>query len=145
MIDFFTEAQGNQIVKAIQRAEMTSSGEVRVHLEDNCKGKVLEEAKKTFHKLQMHKTERRNGVIIFLAPERKEFAIYGDEGINKVVPENYWQDVRDVLQRNFRKGDFAQGVVEAVDLVGEKLRTYFPGVKDDINELPDDISYGGRA
>lgn len=145
MIDFFTKAQGDQIIAAIQRAERTSSGEIRVHLEDNCKGDVLKAAKRTFRKLNMHQTERRNGVIIFLAPERKEFAIYGDEGINEVVPENYWQDVRDILQKNFREGDFVQGVTQAIDLIGEKLRIYFPGVKDDINELPDDISYGGMA
>lgn len=143
MIDFFTKAEGDQIIAAIQRAETTSSGEIRVHLEDNCKGNVLQQAKKTFKKLRMHRTERRNGVIIFLAPERKEFAIYGDEGINKVVPENYWQDVRDILQSHFRKGAFTPGIVAAIDLVGEKLRAYFPGVKNDINELPDDISYGG--
>ncbi|MFK7934652.1 MAG: TPM domain-containing protein [Saprospiraceae bacterium] len=145
MIDFFTKEQGDQIIAAIQRAESASSGEIRVHLEDNCKGNVLNAAKKTFRKLQMERTERRNGVIIFLAPGRKEFAIYGDEGINKVVPENYWQDVRDILQSNFREAAFAKGVIEAIDRVGEKLRTYFPGVKDDINELPDDISYGGMA
>lgn len=145
MIDFFTKDEGNQIIAAIQRAETTSSGEIRVHLEDNCKGNVLNAAKKTFRKLNMHRTERRNGVIIFLAPERKEFAIYGDDGINKVVPENYWQDVRDVLQKHFREGQFTNGIIAAIDLIGEKLRTYFPGVKDDINELPDDISYGGYA
>ncbi|MEL7020684.1 MAG: TPM domain-containing protein [Bacteroidota bacterium] len=145
MLDFFTREEGNQIIAAIQRAERTSSGEIRVHLEDNCKGNVLNAAKRTFRKLKMHQTERRNGVIIFLAPERKEFAIYGDEGINKVVPDNYWQDVRDILQQHFRKGAFTTGVIAAIDRIGEKLQTYFPGVKDDINELPDDISYGGMA
>lgn len=146
MLDFFKKDEGDQIINAIQKAEGLTSGEIRVHLEDNCKGEVLKAAKKTFHKLNMHKTERRNGVIIFLAPERQEFAIYGDEGINKVVPENYWQDVRDLLQTHFRKGAFAQGVIEAVGLIGEKLRTYFPSIRNNINELPNDISYGnGKA
>jgi len=142
MTDFFTQEEGNRIIAAIQAAELNTSGEIRVHLEDNCKGPIFEAATKTFRKLKMHKTKARNGILFFLAPERKEFAIIGDEGINKVVPENYWDDVRDILQSHFRKGEFADGICKGVELVGEKLQTYFPYQSDDVNELSDDISFG---
>ena len=134
MIDFFTPEEGERIIAAIQAAELNTSGEVRVHLEDNCKGPILAAAQKTFAKLKMHKTDARNGILFFLAPERKEFAILGDKGINEAVPDNYWDDVRDVLQSHFRHGAFAEGIVEGVHLVGEKLKTYFPYQSDDVNE-----------
>jgi uncharacterized membrane protein len=39
--------------------------------------------------------------------------------------------------------DYETGLREAVLKIGEKLREYFPYQdEDDINELPDDISYG---
>lgn len=141
MLKFFKPEEEERIIAAIQSAEKNTTGEIRVHLEDKCKGDILKEAIKRFKKLQMHKTERRNGVIMFIAPARRQFAIYGDEGINKVVPANFWDDVRDVMLVEFKKGDFATGVCSGITKIGEKLKVYFPGTHDDINELPDDISY----
>lgn len=142
MIKFFQEAEEQEIIQAIQIAEGNTSGEIRVHLEDKCKGEVLLAAKRTFRKLNMHKTEARNGVLIFLAPDRKEFAILGDEGIDALVPKNFWAAERDLMQGHFKQGAFCKGIVEVVIQIGEKLKTHFPVQSDDVNELPDDISYG---
>ncbi|MEM0995170.1 MAG: TPM domain-containing protein [Bacteroidota bacterium] len=142
MIDFFTKAEGDQIIAAIRSAERNSSGEIRVHLEAECKGEIVHAARKTFKRLGMQKTKEKNGVLFFLAPERKEFAIIGDEGINQVVPADFWDDIRDLLQAHFRTSDFLGGIVKGVARVGEKLKAYFPYQSDDENELPDEISYG---
>ena len=141
MVKFFQPEQEEQIIQAIKAAELNTSGEIRVHLDDKCRGNVRRVAIKTFHRLGMQKTAARNGILFFIAPDRKEFIILGDEGINQVVPENYWQDVRDVLQGHFREGNFAKGLVEGIGMVGEKLKSFFPYQSDDVNELPDDISY----
>lgn len=142
MIDFFTKDEGNQIIAAIRRAELNSSGEIRVHLEAKCRGEIVHAAKKTFKRLKMQDTKDKNGVLFFIAPERKEFAVIGDEGINEVVPENFWDDVRDILQKNFKQAQFVEGIAKGVERVGEKLKAYFPYQEDDENELPDEISYG---
>ena len=142
MIKFFQKEEEEQIIAAIVEAENQTSGEIRVHLEDNCKGDILTAAKRTFRKLKMHKTDARNGILIFLAPERKEFAILGDEGINNLVGDNFWAEERDLMQRNFKEGKFTQGICLAIAEIGEKLKIHFPYQSDDVNELPDDISYG---
>lgn len=141
MIKFFEPAEEAQIIQAIREAELNTSGEIRVHLEAKCKGDILRAAQKTFRKLKMDKTANRNGVLIFIAPERKEFAILGDKAINEVVPENFWQSERDLMQQHFREQNFAKGISAVVLQIGEKLKTHFPYQQDDINELPDDISY----
>ncbi len=142
MIQFFSKEEGDQIIAAIRRAERCSSGEIRVHLEANCKGEIVEAAKRTFKVLKMHRTQARNGVLFFLAPERKEFAIIGDDGIDQVVPDDFWNDVRDILQTHFRQKNYIKGLVSSIDKVGEKLKDFFPYDTDDENELPDEISYG---
>ncbi|MEL7250907.1 MAG: TPM domain-containing protein [Bacteroidota bacterium] len=144
MIKFFKPEEEELIIAAIRRAERSTSGEIRIHLEENPRSDALAEAKRIFRKLNMHKTVDRNGVLILLAPEKKEFAIIGDEGIDKVVEGDFWQSERDLLQRYFRDGHFCAGIVAAVDIIGEKLKTFFPIQKDDENELPDDISYGAK-
>ncbi|HQU60703.1 MAG: TPM domain-containing protein [Phaeodactylibacter sp.] len=141
MIKFFKPEEEERIIEAIRKAELNTSGEVRVHLEANCKGEIVREAVRTFRRLGMHKTKARNAVLIFLAPERREFAIIGDKGINEQLPENFWQEERDLMLEHFRQGAFAKGVCEAIGQVGEKLKVFFPYQQDDTNELPDDISY----
>lgn len=139
---FFSKEQKSQIVEAIKNAENRTSGEIRIHLESSCKTDALERAVKMFEKLKMHETELRNGTLIYLALKDKKFAIFGDEGINEIVPENFWQDVRDVMKKEFASGNFSGGLTSAVDLVGKKLKEFFPVAEDDINELSDDISIG---
>lgn len=142
MIKFFQPEEEERIIEAIRRAEAHTSGEVRVHLEVKPKRPAAEEAVRVFRKLGMDKTKARNGVLILIAPERREFAIIGDQGIDEVVPTGFWDSTRDLMQEQFRHGDFCEGLVRAIDNVGSQLHTYFPYEEDDENELPDDISYG---
>ena len=142
MIKLFSTEEEERIIEAIKAAEQNTSGEIRVHLEQNCKGDIMKEAIRIFRKLKMDQTEARNGVLIFLAPERKSMAILGDQGINDVVPENFWEEEKQLMIDHFRIGQFCEGICEAVTQVGDKLKAYFPYQTDDINELPDDISYG---
>ena len=141
MINFFKPEEEQLIISAIRKAESKTSGEIRVHLEKDPNNAALKEAKRIFRKLGMHKTEDRNGVLIILLPQKKTFAIIGDEGIDQRVEADFWDSERDLMQRYFREGQFCAGLVAAIDRIGEKLKLFFPHEEDDINELPDDISY----
>ncbi len=140
---FLSKEEQQQIVQAIQEAEKETSGEIRLHIEAKCKGDPLDRAKEVFAKLKMHQTALRNGVIVYLAVQDRKFAIWGDKGINEKVGDNFWQDVKDTMAEHFRKNQFAQGLIEGITMIGEKLKAFFPYQKDDVNELPDDISFGG--
>lgn len=139
---FFSTEQQRQIVDAIKVAELNTSGEIRVHVENHCKGDVLDRSVMVFNTLKMDKTAARNGVLIYLAVTDKKFAIIGDEGINRLVEHDFWNDVKDEMARCFREGDFTGGVTNGILRVGEKLKAFFPYQSDDVNELPDDISFG---
>jgi len=88
--NIFTIQEKELIKKAILNAELDSSGEIRVHIENHCKGDVLDRAAYLFEKLEMTKTEQRNGVLFYLAAKDHKFAILGDAGINAVVEEGFW-------------------------------------------------------
>lgn len=140
---FFTKEQEAQIVEAIKAAEKNTSGEIRVHIEPSAKGKpALERAIEVFQELEMHQTEARNGVLIYLAFEDHSFSVFGDKGINEVVGENFWNSTRDLMQSSFKKAEFAKGLVDGITEAGNALKTYFPYQKDDQNELDDQISKG---
>ena len=139
--ELFTEELQRQVVAAIETAELNTSGEVRVHLDDKCKGEVLDRAAHVFEKLEMHKTEQRNGVLFYLAVEDKKFAILGDAGINQKVPDNFWEEIKSDVISNFKKGDFAGGLSSGIVKAGEQLKAHFPYQEDDVNELDNEISF----
>ena len=143
-INILNREEDHRVVEAIKQAELNTSGEIKVHIENHCRGKVEERSLYLFNRLKMHETAQRNGVLIYLAVKDHKFAILGDEGINNVVGADFWNDVRDLMLSHFKEGRFAEGLEEGIMRCGEKLKTYFPYQSDDINEIPDDISYGNN-
>ena len=142
--DLLTEAELKRVRDAIAAAELRTSGEIRVHMEDHIEEDVLDHAAFIFEELGMHRTRERNGVLIYLSVGDRKLAVIGDEGINRRVPENFWNDVLGLLKLHLAAGRPAEGLVEAVHTVGEKLRNHFPLQDNDRDELPNDISFGTR-
>ncbi|MBA3664646.1 MAG: TPM domain-containing protein, partial [Bacteroidetes bacterium] len=81
--NFFTKDEQQKLTNAIAEAELKTSGEIRVHIENFCLGNELNRAQKLFTKLGMHKTVKRNGVLIYVAALSRKVAIVGDEGIHR--------------------------------------------------------------
>jgi uncharacterized membrane protein len=138
---FFTKEQQAQILAAVKEAEKETSGEIRVHIETSFTGDVLDRAAWVFKKLGMHKTAERNGVLFYLATENRKFAIIGDSGIHAKVPEGFWNEISENMANNFREGKFTEGLSGGIILAGKQLQKHFPYRQDDVNELPDDISF----
>ena len=138
---FFSKSEQQQIVDAIAVAEKNTSGEIRIHLDDTCKGDVLDAAAHRFNQLKMYKTELRNGVLFYLSVNDHQFAIIGDKGINEKVPEGFWDSVRDTVITNFKQKQFALGLIKGIEMAGEKLKQYFPYQSNDKNELSNEISF----
>ncbi len=140
--DFLTAAQEQEIIDAIRTAEKDTSGEIRVHLEKCTEKDTLERAKEVFYFLKMDETKQHNGVLFYVAVEDKKFAVLGDVGIDKVVPDTFWDSVRDTVLEKFKNNHFAKGLKLGILEAGTKLKQYFPYRHDDKNELPDSISLG---
>ena len=140
--EFLSAEQEQTIIKAIKIAEKNTSGEIRVHIEKTTNKLPLEKALEVFYSLEMDKTEQRNGVLIYIAVESKQFAILGDEGINAKVSEDFWDLEKELMLSHFKKAEYTKGIELAILKVGEKLKEFFPYQEDDTNELSDEISKG---
>jgi uncharacterized membrane protein len=137
----FNDEEQERIRKAIEGAEKHTSGQLRVCIEKTCSENVLDRAAKYFHQLDMHKTKLRNGVLIYVATADQKFAIIGDAGINKVVPEDFWDDTKDDMLEHFKQGNLVEGIVTGLEIAGDHLQKFFPHESGDTNELPDDIAF----
>lgn len=139
---FFEPDQEAAIKEAILAAELKTSGEIRVYIEKRFGESVLDRAAEIFDELDLQKTKHRNGVLFYLAVEDHQFAVLGDKGINKKVPPDFWDSIKDTLQQHFREGRFTEGLMEGIHMAGEKLMQYFPYKRTDVNELPDEVVFG---
>lgn len=138
---FFTEDQKQSIQQAIASAELNTSGEIRVHIEDKCKEEVLDRAAIVFHQLKMDATALRNGVLFFLSVDDHKFAILGDKGIYEKVPADFWDHIKDAMLLNFKEHKFTEGLCKGIEMAGEKLKEYFPSQTGDTNELKNEVSF----
>jgi uncharacterized membrane protein len=138
----FSKAEQEKIEAAIKEAELNTSGEIRVHIENHCKTDVMDRASEIFAQLDMHKTQLRNGVLIYLAIKDRRYAVIGDVGINQKVDSDFWDSTKELLLEQFKIGAFTEGLRQGILKAGSVLKTHFPYQSDDVNELSDDISFG---
>ena len=140
--DFLSKSEEAAIVEAIRLAEKNTSGEIRVHLEKETSIAPIERAVEVFHELKMDVTELRNGVIIYVAVNSKQFAIYGDKGINDKVADDFWDCTKDIMQNHFKSSNNVAAFIEGIHNAGEQLKKHFPFQENDTDELSNEISRG---
>jgi uncharacterized membrane protein len=139
---FLTKEEEQTVVEAIRMAEKNTSGEIRVHIEKTTSKVPFDRALEVFHELKMDETQLKNGVLIYLAVADKKFVICGDKGINDLVANDFWDTTKEIIKTQFKNGNFKQGLVDGILMVGEQLKEHFPWSADDTNELSNEISNG---
>lgn len=138
--DFLSVEEEQEIVTAIRKAERDTSGEIRVHIERTSNKDHYERTLEVFHLLKMFNTQQQNAVLIYVAVDDHKFVIYGDKGINEVVPKNFWESTKNAMQTQFKVGNFKQGIIDGVLSAGKELKKHFPWSIKDEDELSNEIS-----
>lgn len=142
--EFFPAADKAQIVEAIRLAEKETSGEIRVYVESkNAYVDAIDRAAEVFFKLKMQETDHRNAVLLYIAMDDHQLALFADEGIYKEVGAAYWnEEVKNMLAM-FTKDNVSNGIELCIAHIGQALKEKFPFIPtEDRNELPDDIVFG---
>ena len=139
MASFFSKFDSDRIVQAISAAEAKSSAEIRVHVTRRVPKDLEQRALRRFDRLGMTNTAERNGVLVYIAPRARAFRIVGDVAIHQKCGDEFWKDVASAMESRFRKGEFTEGVVLGVQLLGDALAQHFPRLDTDRNELSNAI------
>ena len=141
LADFIPSEGQRRIADAITAAERHTTGEICVHVTPRCRGDVMKRAARTFNRLHLYTTKLRKAVLIFVAYDDRKLAILGDAGINDVVPSGFWDGEVEVLTGYLKAGRPVDGLCEIIAHMGERLSQYFPGERDDENELSNEVSF----
>lgn len=142
----FTKEEEARIQAAIGAAEQVTSGEIRLFLEEFCdRDHPVERAAEVFQLFGMFNTKQRNAVLIYIAEKSHLFAIWGDTGIHERVGFQFWDAEKELLQEYLHQEKACEGLCLVIGQIGDQLKKHFPAdPKDNENELPDEIIYGGR-
>ncbi len=141
--NFFSPEEQQLIVYAIQNAERSTSGEVKVFVESRCSYvDALDRAVELFAEMGMQATEERNAVLVYVAVKDHQLAIFGDEGIHRKVGPDYWKAEVMKMMKNFNRDNYAIGIADCIRDIGDALHHFFPYTANDKNELSDDIQFG---
>jgi uncharacterized membrane protein len=138
-VEIIPDSQLALIRKSITEAEKKTSAEIRVLIEEKCKGSVLDRSAYAFRKLKMHKTRFRNGTLIYVSVKDKQCAIIGDYGINRLAEKDFWKTVLDEMIVFLSAGQLTEGIIHAVQRLADKLAEHFPANNNNPNELPDEV------
>jgi uncharacterized membrane protein len=138
--EFINQLEHDRIVGAIRDAEAKTSGEIRVYVQrGKLKGDPVVAARDQFQKLGMQATRERNGVLIFVVPRARKFAVIGDEGVHQKCGDQFWQQLVERMRLHFQNGNFTDALVETIQETGQLLAGHFPKTSAPRNELPDEI------
>jgi uncharacterized membrane protein len=141
---FPLEALG-RIEAAVDASEGLHSGEIRVAIEGALEpgevwgGKTPRaRALEVFAGLGVWDTEANNGVLIYVLIADHDVEIVADRGFNGLVSAADWSAVCEDMQREFRAGRFASGVVTGIEDVGRIIGAHYPrrAGQRDLDELP---------
>jgi uncharacterized membrane protein len=138
---FLQELREDEIVAAIKEAEQKTSGEIRVFVSRKKVEDAVKAAREAFVRLRMTRTRERNGVLIFVAPRARQFAVIGDEGVHQHCGEAFWRQMAEEMSGHFQAARFTEGLVHAVCKTGDLLAAHFPHRSGDPNELPDRVAH----
>ena len=128
-----------RIVAAIAAAELQTSGEIRVVIARHKAADPVDAAQRHFERLGMTQTKARNGVLIFLAPRSRTFAVIGDTAVHEKCGDAFWRLLTAAMTLHFKRGDFTAGLVHGIEKAGALLAEQFPRTAGDKNQLPDAI------
>jgi len=142
--DYMDDDDLLKISQKIKETEMLTSAEIVVSIKKNkplLKKKVPLKtlAYDEFLKLGLNNTVDKTGILIFIILDSHEFHIITDEGVNKFFSQNTWESLIENIQSSFREGEFRNGLVKTVELIGETVKDKLPIKPNDINEISNKI------
>ena len=142
--EFFSAEDKEQIVQAIRMAEKETSGEIRIYVESkNPFMDAIDRAAEIFFKLKMQETDHRNAVLLYIAMDDHELALFADEGIYQKAGAAYWDTAVKNMLSQFTKENISNGIEQCIAQIGQTLKEKFPYIPtEDKNELPDEIVFG---
>lgn len=93
-----------------------------------------------FHLSQVNQTTHRSGVLLMVSLlERRAVVIADREICTKLQGHEPWHEAIQAVLSQGRRGNLAEGMVAAIERIGQRLEAHFPSTRQEPSELPDQL------
>ncbi len=138
---FFFEDDFSQLVeKSIEEAELLTSAEFKLHIEEVCNEDLLDRAAFVFSELELHKTKMRNAVLLYVSIDDRKVSILADGGAKAHLSEQFLSETLSTLIKDFKSNQYAEGIGNCFMNIALALKSHFPYQENDINEISNTVS-----
>ena len=137
---FFEEQFSIQVEKAIEEAELLTSAEFKLHIEESCNEDLLDRAAFVFSELELHKTEKRNAVLLYVSVNDRKVSILADAGAKAHLSEQFLSETLSTLISDFKLNQYAPGIGNCFLNIASALKSNFPYQENDTNEISNTVS-----
>ena len=96
-------------------------------------------ARSQFLAQNLHHTQGRTGILLFVSLAEHYVEIIADKGINDVVEVGAWEKVVAEFVQHIKSKKIVDGYLGAIASCGEILAQHFPGGVDNPDELPNHL------
>jgi len=139
--DFLSQLQHDAVIQALRDAEAKMAAEIRVFISRKEPEDPVAAARHVFVKLGMEKSAARNGVLLYIAPRVRKFAIIGDTEVHARCGDEFWREVAHEMSVHFRKSEFTEGILHGIRRAGKLLAEHFPPAAGAKSHPPRDIAH----
>ena len=92
-----------------------------------------------FYEQGVGRTEGNTGILLYVSLMERRAVVLADRAIAEKVDGQVWQELVDLMIQGVKHGEFADGMVQAIQRCGELLSPHFPIPEGDVNELRDHL------
>lgn len=97
-----------------------------------------ERAKALFAEYGVWDTEENCGVLLYVNLAEHAVDIVADRNVGRLIAEAEWQAVCRTMTDAYKKGEFRDGTLAALDQLADLLQRHFPDDGSRRNQLPDE-------
>ena len=140
----FSNSVLGAVEAAVAAGEQTHRGQVRFVVEAELTTPQLwagtssrQRALDVFSGMRVWDTEENNGVLVYVLLADRKVEIVADRGIQRHVGDERWRAICKEMEHHFKRDDFAQGSVVAIEKISAELAFYFPAKGVHANEQSD--------
>jgi uncharacterized membrane protein len=131
-----------EIEAAIKDSEHLHGGEIRFAVENALPLEKVwsgvsarQRALEVFSDLRVWDTAKNSGVLVYVSVADREVHIVADRGVAGCVEQVEWDEIADIMEREYHQGNFLQGSLQGIARITTLLASHFSPDINNVNEL----------
>jgi uncharacterized membrane protein len=123
---FLNRLEHERVHRAVQSAEKDTSVRIVVYISHRRVTDPMKAGHQAFKKLKLETEQEKAGLLFFIAPQSRKFAVLGGTALHEKLGQAWWDRLVQVLSADFRREKFTDGLVSVLDEIAPALKLHFP-------------------